>query len=94
MRDSPTVIPLFLIESDHKNWEIVISNAIYQNLDLDLYQNWLEEKKNRDYRYNSKDEKIWLVTQMVDRKNENENNVDITIKDKILDDDLSLSIIY
>lgn len=52
------VIFLFLIEFGYKNREIVTSDVTYQNIDLDLYQNWLEDKKNRDYGYNFEDKKI------------------------------------
>lgn len=74
----PIITPLFLIKSGYKNREIVIFDDTYQNVDLDQYQNWLERKKHRDYRYNFEDEKICSVTQLINENKEKENNIDIT----------------
>lgn len=63
------------MESDHKNRETVVLHITYQNVNPDLYQNWLRRKKNKDYRYNFENEEIWLFTQLIDRNNEKENNV-------------------
>lgn len=89
----PTVTPPFLMESGHKNREIVTSDVMYQNVDPDLYQNWLERKENGDYGYNFEDEKIWSVTQPVDGIKEKKNNVNIT-KDEVSDNDLSLPTVH
>ena len=58
MEDLPTVTPQFLIKSGHKNWKAVTFNITYQNINPDLYQNWLKRKKNGDYRYNFENKKI------------------------------------
>lgn len=62
MEDLPTVTPLFLIKSGHENRKTVVSDIIYQNINSNLYQNWFEKKKNKDYGYNFKNKEIWLVT--------------------------------
>ena len=78
-----------MIESGHKNRETVTTDAIYRNVDPDLYQNWLGEKESADQGYNFEDEEIWPATQPADGNKENEDRLDI-IEDEASDDDLSL----
>lgn len=85
----PTVAPPFLIESGHKNRETVTTDAIYRNVDPDLYQNWFGEKESADQGYSFEDEEIWPATQPADGNKENEDRLDI-IEDEASDDDLSL----
>lgn len=47
----------FYIDSSPENREM-ISDIPYQNVNSNLYQNWLERKKNEDYRYNFEDKEI------------------------------------
>lgn len=89
MGGSPTFAPPFLMESGYKNRETVTMDAIYRNVDPDLYQNWLEEKENADQGYNFEDKEMWPATQPADGNKENENRLNITA-DEASDDDLSL----